>query len=289
MTEAHALFDEAAIRAKQDRSKRYGEDGLFLHQQVAGGLIDRRFDIARTLEDIAVYGGRGLLSAQRLGANGAFAVERCEAQLVGQGCIASPDLLPLQELRFDAFFSLLSLHNVDDIPGALIQINRCLKPDGVFMGALFSSGTLDAVRTAFLEADAQTTGGASPRVIPLMDVRDAGGLLQRAGFVMPVADTEVIEVRYGDPLSLLHDLRAMGETNPLKARSRTVMRRETLGIALAKLDALRGEDGKIPIRFSITYLTGWAPGPDQPKPLAPGSAKTRLADALGTQETALKR
>lgn len=289
MTTANRIFDPVAVVRNRQRSSAMGQDALFLHQNAAQSLVERRLDIARDIAKAALLGGRGLLTARDLRVDTLLELDSAPGLVPNGGCICEPDLLPLKDGAFDALFSLLNLHSIDDLPGCLIQMNRALKPDGIFMAALFSIGTLEPVRTAFLAADSETTGGASPRVSPFVDVRDAGALLQRAGFVMPVADTEDVVVRYSNPLSLMSDLRAMGEANALAERSRRFLRRDTLGHALTALEAQREDDGKIPIRFCITFMTGWAPGPDQPKPLAPGSAKTRLADALGTTETKLKR
>jgi SAM-dependent methyltransferase len=182
-----------------------------------------------------------------------------------------------QDASIDLVTSTLALHAVNDLPGALVQIRRKLKPDGLFLGALFGGETLHELRDAFAAAEIETTGGISPRVAPFADVRDLGGLLQRAGFALPVADVERTTVNYRDFFSLPRDLRAHGETNALAQRSRKSLRRETLAALIAAYQPLRAT-------FDIIYLTGWAPHESQPKPLRPGSATTRLADALGTVE-----
>lgn len=289
MTSANLIFDTKAVRAHRQRSSAMGRDALFLHEAVAANLVERRQDVARDLDQAAILGGRQILSSTDLKVANLVAIDSAPGLVPSNGCVADADLLPLKEGHFDAVFSLLTLHTVNDLPGSLIQINRALKADGLFMAALFSIGTLENLRSAFLAAETQTTGGASPRVAPFVDVRDAGALLQRAGFVMPVADSEDITVRYENTFTLLSDLRAMGEANALVERSRKTLRRDTLGALLEHLNQQRGEDGKIAVRFSITYMTGWSPGPDQPKPLRPGSAQTRLADALGANEVKLPR
>ncbi|MEM7569305.1 MAG: methyltransferase domain-containing protein [Pseudomonadota bacterium] len=290
MTTLNRIFDSRAVRLRRQRASRIADDGaLFVHKAAAQNLVERRNDIPRDFNRIAIIGGRGLLNAETLRADEAVMLDSAEGLLAGEGCLSDVDLLPLKDGAFDAIFSLLTLHTANDLPGALIQINRALKPDGVFIGALFSIGTLETLRQAFLVAESETGGGASPRVAPFVDVRDAGGLLQRAGFAMPVADSEEIAVRYSDPMRLVQDLRAMGETNTLDARDRRFLRRDTFAQVLTALGQSVDDEGKIPVSFHITYVTGWAPGPGQPKPLPPGSAKTRLADALGTAEVALKR
>ena len=192
--------------------------------------------------------------------------------------------------RFDLAVSLFSLQWVNDLPGALIQINRLLKPDGLFLAALMGAGTLTELRDAFTQAEIQTRGGVSPRVSPFADVRDLGSLLQRAGFALPVADVERLVVRYRDFAGLVKDLRAHGFTNVMSARSRQPLRRDTLTALLAHYAGHHADtDGRLRARFETLYLTGWSPHESQQQPLRPGSAKTRLAEALGTTEQNLKR
>ena len=180
---------------------------------------------------------------------------------------------------------MLSLHAINDLPGALIQMRRALKPDGLFMGALFGGETLNELREALLTAESELTGGITPRVSPFADVRDLGALLQRAGFALPVADVERTTVRYGEFTRLVDDLRALGETNVLYRRSRNFLRRDVLAAALSHYRQAHAEpDGRLRATFDILYLTGWAPHESQQRPMRPGTAKTRLADALGTEE-----
>ena len=189
--------------------------------------------------------------------------------------------LPFAHERFDLAVSLLSLQAVNDLPGTLVQIRRALKPDGLFLGCLFGGATLTELRQAFTRAEAEIEGGASPRVAPFADVRDLGGLLQRAGFALPVADSETVRVRYADPFALMRDLRAMGLANPLAERRRRPLRRETLLRAAALYRATFADpDGRVPATFEMVWLSGWAPHASQQKPLRPGSAKMRLAEAL---------
>lgn len=285
---APLIFDRLAVKRNRTRSARYGADATFLHCDVANRLAERRFDINRDLETVAIIGGRGLLSAADLGCKALLNIDSSSGLLPHTfGAVCDEEALALAEGKFDAIFSLLHLHAVNDLPGALIQINRALKPDGVFIAAVFAAGTLGGLKQAFLEADLETTGGARPRVAPFLDVRDAGGLLQRAGFQMPVADTERITVTYAQPLRLMQDLRMMGEASALTQRSKASLAKSTLGHCLSALEAQRSQNGKIPVNFEIGFMTGWAPGPNQPRPLRPGSAKNRLADALGAKEMPL--
>lgn len=203
----------------------------------------------------------------------------------GGSVIGDAEALPFAHERFDLAVSLLALHAVNDLPGALIQIRRALKPDGLFMGCLLGGATLNELRTALTEAESETTGGLSPRVAPFADVRDLGGLMQRAGFALPVTDLETLRVRYDNAFALMQDLRRMGMTNTLLARRRTPVTR-TMMLRAAQIYAERfaDPDGRIPATFELIWLSGWSPHESQQKPLRPGSAKMRLADALNTVE-----
>ena len=194
--------------------------------------------------------------------------------------VGDEEALPFAPETFDLVVSALNLHLVNDLPGTLIQIRRCLKPDGLFLAVLPGAGTLGELREALAEAEAELRGGAAIRIAPFVEVRDAGALLQRAGFALPVADLDPLRVRYATPFDLLQDLKAMGATNPLAERE--PLRRSVLLRAAERYapDA----DGRIGATFNLVSLSGWAPHESQQKPLQPGSARTRLADALGTVE-----
>ncbi len=190
-------------------------------------------------------------------------------------------VLPFADASFDLVTSVLSLHAVNDLPGTLVQIHRALKPDGVFIAALFGGESLRELKLAFAAAEAGLLGGASPRVAPFADVRDLGGLLQRAGFALPVADIERTTVRYREPVQLFADLRTLGETNVLAQRRPNFISRRLLAAVVTEYVRQCGDDqGRVPATFDIVYLIGWAPHESQQKPLRPGSARTRLADAL---------
>jgi SAM-dependent methyltransferase len=208
-----------------------------------------------------------------------------EVASIGLAVAADEEALPLREGALDLVASGLALHFVNDLPGTLVQIRRALKPDGLFVAALLGGDTLTELRQAFAAAEAELEDGISPRVLPFADLRELGALLQRAGFALPVTDVDRLTVRYASPLALMHDLRRMGATNPLIDRSRRPLRRATL----VRMMEIYGErfadpDRRIRATFEIVYLLGWAPHESQQQPLAPGSARTRLADALGTQE-----
>jgi SAM-dependent methyltransferase len=204
--------------------------------------------------------------------------------------VADEEALPFAAASFDLIASALSLQWANDLPGVLVQIRRALAPDGLFLAALVGGQSLTELRTALTAAEADLTGGASPRVAPFADVRDLGGLLQRAGFALPVTDIEPIIVRYPSMFALMQDLRAMGATNALAERSRLPLRRAVLMRAAAIYAARFADpDGRLRATFDIVWLSGWAPHESQQKPLAPGSARLRLADALNAREEKLPR
>jgi SAM-dependent methyltransferase len=174
---------------------------------------------------------------------------------------------------------------VNDLPGALIQIRRALKPDGLLLAAMLGGDTLFELREAFAVAESEIEGGVSPRVAPFVDLRDAGALLQRAGFALPVTDIDRLTVRYDTAFNLINDLRRMGATNPMLERRRVPLRRATLTrMAHIYAERFADADGRVRATFDIVWLSGWAPHTSQQQPLRPGSARTRLADALGTIE-----
>ena len=285
------LFDRRAWRLHRERAARQG-CVAFLHAEIADRLIDRLDDVGRefhTVLDLGAYGGalsRGL--ARRPQVERLVALEPALPFLwrgAGLRVAADPELLPFGEHAFDLAISALALHWVADLPGALIQLRRALKPDGLLLAALLGGATLAELRTALIEAELAEEGGAGPRVSPTADLSDAAALLQRAGFALPVADADTITVTYPDFWALMRDLRGMGETNALQARRRVPLRRATLARAAAiYADRFGLPDGRVPATFEIHYLTGWAPAPGQPKPILPGSATRRLATALGTTE-----
>jgi len=199
----------------------------------------------------------------------------------GARVVADEEYLPFRDGCADLVVSTLELHWVNDLVGALIQIRCTLKPDGLFLGALLGGATLNELRQALTEADLEQTGGAGPRVSPFIDPSDAGDLMRRAGFALPVIDVDRVNVRYAHPLDLLSDLRAMGETNALFERSRAPLSRSLLARAgEIYLERFADPDGRAPATFEIIGLTGWAPHPDQPVPLKRGSATSRLDEAL---------
>lgn len=291
MVDATELFDRRAWRRHRERAAR--RDSVdFLHAEIAERLLDRLDAIGREFRSVLDLGAhRGTLTRALARRGGTDLVVSSDPSLAflkpsgGLRLVADPELVPFRAHSFDLAVSLLILHWVGDLPGTLVQLRRVLKPDGLLLAALFGGATLVELRTTLIEAELAEEGGASPRVSPTVDLADAAGLLQRAGFAMPVADADTITVTYPDFSALLRDLRGMGETNALTARRRTPLRRATFARAAALYaERFARADGRLPATFEILYLTGWAPAPSQPKPLAPGSAAHRLAEALGTTE-----
>lgn len=282
------IFDRdlIAVRARRAAAGKAADaDFLLRHaaEDLAGrvSIVERRFDAAGIIDDptntvAAVIGALPNVSRLR-----SIAIAPVESG--GQS-----ERLEGEPATLDLVVSALSLHLVNDTPGLLLQIRRLLKPDGLFLAAIPAAGTLQELRESLLTAEAETTGGASPRVIPFGDVRDYGALLQRAGFALPVADVETLTVRYDTLFDLIYDLRAMGMANPLVDRSRKPVGRAFFARA-AEFYAERfsDPDGRIRATFSFVHLSGWAPHENQQTPLKPGSARTRLADALKTTERKL--
>ena len=281
------LFNRRAWRVHRDRAARGGAVD-FLHDEVADRLIDRldavRREFAVALDLGARGGGFGRALMRRPGTQRIVAAEPAQAFLArasGLRVVADPELLPFGDASFDLVASNLALHWTADLPGALVQLRRALRPDGLLLAALFGGQTLVELRTALFEAELAEEGGVSPRVSPSIELADAAALLQRAGFTLPVADSETITVSYPDLLALMRDLRGMGETNALAARRRGGLRRATLArAALIYAERFGNAAGRIPATFEVLFLCGWAPHPSQPQPLRRGRASRRLADAL---------
>jgi len=263
-----ALFDfsTAALRRRRARAD------AFLVQTATEGLGDRLASVTRSFP-CGLWIGAALPHALA-----GFASDWRVADF-GAG-----EILDAAADSFDLAVSLLSLQTINDLPGALIQIRRALKPDGLFVGAILGGSSLRELRDSFAHAESETIGGITPRVSPFADVRDMGTLLQRAGFALPVADVERLDVRYGEFSALVRDLREAAMGTVMQGRSRKFLRRDTMAAMLAHYAAQHGDDGKLKATFEFIYLTGWAPHESQQQALKPGSAKTRLADALGVPE-----
>ncbi len=288
------IFEPRLVRAHRARAAPGLAEHDFLFREVAERMADRLLDITRSFPlalDIGCHGGE---FARIVGGRGGIGtLVQCDpapamAQRAGGLALAADlDALPFREGVFDLVVSVLSLHWVNDLPGALAQIRRVLKPDGLFLAALPGGGTLGELRAALTEAELEVAGGASPRVAPFVDLRDAGALLQRAGFALPVADADPIAVRYENMFRLMADLRGMGETAAMTDAPRHFTRRAII-MRAAEIYRQRheGADGRIPATFQIVWLTGWAPDASQQRPLQPGSATARLVDALKAEKEA---
>jgi SAM-dependent methyltransferase len=292
MSDPLTVFDRRRVRLHRDRAARDLAAHDFLLREIAGRLDDRLRDISRTFEsalDLGCHTGQTGDGVEALRSAGS--VVRCDlspemAQRAGPGTVvADEEFLPFAEGAFDLVVSNLTLHWTNDLPGALLQIRRSLRPDGLFLAAMLGEDTLTELRECLMEAEIETAGGVSPRVSPFATVRDAGGLLQRAGFALPVVDRDRIVVTYEHALRLFADLRGMGEGNALAEQQRHFTGRRLMMRAAELYQQRYGaEDGRIPATFTVVYLHGWAPHASQQQPLAPGSATTRLAKALQSEE-----
>ena len=289
-----AVFDRSLVRARLRRAAAAPQTD-FLLDRAADDLLDRLIPVQRQFRDVLDIGTPRAGLAERLAARLAGSTIVRAAPLPERAgdtevlrIVADEERNPFKAESFDLAVSALSLQTVNDLPGALSQIRRCLKPDGLFLGALLGGQSLQELRQVLAEAEAELTGGASPRVAPFTDLRDLGHLLQRAGFALPVTDIDRVTVRYATVFGLFRDLRAMGLTNALTDRSRRPTGRR-LFLRAAEIYAARfaDGDGRIRATFDIVCLSGWAPHESQQKPLKPGSAKMRLADALGVREGGL--
>ena len=299
MSDSMLVFDRALVRRRRDRAAAKFGAADFIFKESAARLADRMLDVARTFP-------RALELGCHTGALGALlrnhpkiewlaqadmspAMARIAGQCNGLATLCcDEEWLPMAEASLDLVLSNLSLHWVNDLPGAFAQIRRALRPDGLLLATMFGGETLRELRAVLIDAEADIAGGASPRVSPFVDVREAGNLLTRAGFALPVVDTDSITVTYTDMFRLMADLRAMGETNAVLART-TLPAQRSLFLRAAKLYSERFSDarGRLVATFQIVTLTAWTPHASQQKPLRPGSAKARLADALKTDEVGL--
>jgi len=274
------LFDRA-LGAERQRRKRRPEPGI-LTRTIAEELAERLGFVNRRFELACLIAAEPEAIAGRLKDGGQ--VKEVETRLPSSG-----DDLGLPQQRYDALFSVLDLQGFNDVPGALIQMRRALKPDGLLLACLFAGETLSELRQSWLAAESAVTGGASPRVAPMIDVREAGALLQRAGLALPVADLDRTIVRYGDAVALIHEIRELGLSNTLIGRSRRFTRRDVMAAAVSHYQQhFADPDGRVRATVEIAWLTGWAPHENQQQPLKPGSAKARLADALKVDEKKLR-
>jgi SAM-dependent methyltransferase len=284
------IFDRSLLRRRRARAVALGPEN-FLLERVATDMDERLSAVLRTFERAVDLGTPGHALRRALADSGRVpgliaaepAAHRLDADFARVA--ADEEALPFSDASLDLVVSALSLQFVNDLPGTLIQIRRALKADGLLLAALVGGESLIELREAFAAAESEIEGGISPRVAPFADVRELGALLQRAGFALPVVDTDRITVRYDTVRDLMRELRRMGATNILSERRRVPLRRETLTrMEDIYCDRFGDPDGRLPATFEIVWLSGWAPHESQQQPLKPGSATHRLADALGAKE-----
>ncbi len=292
------VFDRRIVRCHRERAARHFAEHDFLFREAGERLAERLDDLKPQFPRVLDLGARtGLMAPLLAKRPGTELIVQCDlsARMMRAArarpcadqseahrtvCVADEEFLPFAAASFDLVVSCLSLHWTNDLPGALVQVRRVLKPDGLFLCAILGGGTLAELRRALIEAEVAESGGAGPRVSPFADVRDAGALLQRAGFALPVVDADTLTVSYENALDLMRDLRGMGETNAIAERRKDFSRRSTLLRAAAIYEDLYAEDGRMPATFQILNLTAWAPHASQQKPLRPGSAAHSLAQAV---------
>ncbi len=297
MTSTPTLFDRRTIARRRADLLAVGRpEEAFLLDLVADDVTERLMTVKRVFASALAIGGPTDAIARAVAASGrAERVTRADVFAAGPAgrcpvdVVVDDEHLPFADGAFDLVVCGLTQQWVNDLPGALAQIRRCLKPDGLFLTTFAGGDTLAELREALAAAEEERTGGVSPRVAPMTDVRDLGRLLQRAGFALPVADQDKLTLRYATPFDLMRDLKAFGATNALVERSRGLTTPRLLARA-AEIYAARHTDPDGRLRASLTLVSasGWVPHESQQKPLSPGSAKTRLADALGTREIKLR-
>jgi len=266
------LTDRAALARNQARARRAGPAVMFVHSDAVDEIKQRLDLVNRSFKSPAVVTAFPELWA---------------GILPDTITVPDADILDLTENSHDLVIHAMALHWANDPVGQLVQARRALKPDGLFLGIFFGGQTLIELRTCLREAEVEITGGLSPRIAPMGEISELGSLLQRAGFALPVADAISLTASYPSARKLMHDLRAMGEANAMAARSRKPLRRAVLDEVERRYVDAFGKDGRITATFELIVLTGWAPSADQPQPLRPGSATSRLADALKTREHVL--
>ncbi|MFN3662636.1 methyltransferase domain-containing protein [Yoonia sp.] len=272
MTTPPVLVDRSALQRHRARAL---PDHLFLHDAIADELHERLTEVNRTFTAPAIVTGFS---------------DYWRAHFPDATIVADDDTLALQPGAHDLVLHIMGLHWANDPVGQLVQCRHALRPDGLLLAFCLGGQTLHELRSALAEAEAQITGGLSPRVAPMGEIRDLGALLQRAGLALPVADGNKLNVSYANMFHLMHDLRKMGETNALTQRIRHLTRRQVLTQASSiYAQHFRNAAGRVDATFEMITLTGWAPADNQPQPLRPGSAKSRLADALGAKELPLER
>ncbi|MGZ9097030.1 MAG: methyltransferase domain-containing protein [Micavibrio sp.] len=289
MSDDILIFDRQRVRANRDRAACHAGEHAFLHDWAARAITGRLDDIKREFPLALIIGAQGSAPFQHHEKIGAAITMDLSARSLQNGSgirlQGDEERLPFAPESFNLVAAPLTLHHVNDLPGALLQIRQCLKPDGLFLAAMLGGETLHELRSVMMEAEANMRGGISPRIAPFADKPQAGALLQRAGFNLPVIDSEIVTVTYDNAFKLMRDLRLMGEGNAILHRDKTFPG-DALFMETARLyqDRFSEPDGRIRATFEIIFMIGWAPHDSQQKPLRPGTAQHRLADALGANE-----
>ena len=293
MADPITVFDRHILKLRRDRAATRAQEFNFLFAETADRLADRLEDTTRNFPHAVDLGchsgelGQILATSKRIETLHQADISQryahaARAQNGRSSLVADEEFLPFAEGSLDLILSNLSLHWVNDLPGMLLQARRALKPDGLFLACMLGGETLKDLREALMTAEAEEEGGVSPRVSPFVDIKDAGALLQRSGFALPVVDADDITIDYPDALKLMRDLSGMGESNLIAKRSKKFTKRSTLARAAALYHERHGrEDGRVHAKFQVIYLTGWAPDESQPKPLRRGSGQVSLVDFLG--------
>lgn len=288
-TDTSALFDQMALHRKLSRAAANGMLPSFLDNVAAIELVDRFESISHRFSQVAIVSHDASRIADAITPHLSRDKTITEMPILAEGGVFlnNPNL---PQHAFDCIFVCPGLEWANDLPGSLTRLHHALKPDGVLLAAMLGGESLRELRTSWLHAETMICAGASPRVAPFCDVRDAGGLLQRAGFALPVVDTDRLKVRYDNALALMQDLKALGLSNSLADRHRSLVTPNLMATVCAHYDQTFADpDDRVFATFQMVYLTGWSPHESQPKPLRPGSAKTRLADALKVDEKKLPR
>ncbi len=290
------LFDRERVARNRSRAAANFSKYDFLKARVSSDIADRLADTSHSFDrafDLGTHDGqlaRRVLASGKVGtieagdlSHGMVALSRAAGL---QAHVLDEEHLPFERASLDLIVSALSLHWVNDLPGALVQIRQALKPDGLFLGALFGAGTLSELRASLMEAETEVTGGVAARVSPLPGLRDMASLMQRAGFALPVVDRDKVVVRYATPMALLSDLKGMGERAAFASgMTRPLPRRVLLRAMEIYTETFSDPDGRVRATFEVVHLSGWSPSDSQPKPLKPGSAKVSLADAVRNHES----
>jgi NADH dehydrogenase [ubiquinone] 1 alpha subcomplex assembly factor 5 len=276
------IFDRSRLQKNRARTAANIQKYDFLHRWVSSQITERLQDIKHSFIKILQIGGTVPM------AQNAFHMDigkNIISEYSNLSFMGDEEFLPIKKSFFDLIISSLTLHATNDLPGALVQLKRALKPDGLFIAAMFGGETLRELRESLMHAEMELKGGASPRVFPFADKPQMGNLMQRAGYALPVVDSEIVTVTYENLFKLMHDLRGMGETNIILKRNNAYMGREFFSRAADYYAKNFSEPGgRIRASFEIIFLLGWSPHESQQKPLKPGSATIRLADALDTKE-----